>query len=323
MLLNTRNQNDLRKNKMREKIFTFQILLILLFFIVKQGNAQELTPNDLKQVDFNRPISFVRGENNHNILIFCNTQDKSIIRKYDIKANYPFKIIGKKPDNSDYDIYEFEKTRFSEIFPKFEHKTYFSDIQINDTMMIDQIAVSHNTGFSNNKKYAAASYSMKTIFDIGRTNVVVFDSLGVEISRFNVDVIPNVIDITDNGDYLSLFYDGWSMWYHQNIMTSGIYIISINDKSVITKKEIQNLSGIGKYGNLIYAGTNGYYNDEGMYVKKRWYFDLSNNKIYSRELDMNCLGKSLLVEDGIIMNCLDGKSYKLTFLEDFKVEELR
>lgn len=307
---------------MRLQIITIQILLALLFVYGKQTQAQELSATELKQIDFSKPISFVRGDSNDSYIVFSNPQTKSILKKYDIRANNPFKSIGKKTDDPYYDIYELENKRFSDIFPNFNFEPYYHKERLSDTMKVDQVSVRYNSGFSNNGRYAAASYSLKTVLDVGRTLFIVFDSTGVEISRFNLDVIPNVIDLTDNGKYLSLFYDGWSMYFHESIKTSGVMIVSIDDSKVIVKKEIQNLSGIGKNEYLIFAGTKGYYNNNGAFVKKRWYFDLARRKVYSRELDMDCLGKSILVEDGIIMNCLDGTSYKLTFLEDFTVEDL-
>ena len=223
----------------------FRSLLTLFLAFGNQTQAQELSATELKQVDFSKPINFVRGDNNESYLVFYNPQTKSILSKYDIRANSPFKSIGKKTDDPHYDIYDLGNKKFSEVFPNFDFEPYYHKERLSDTMQVSQVRVNYNVGFSNNMKYATASYSIIDGYDFARTLFIVFDSTGVEINRFMVDAATDQINITDNGKYQVFSFDGKSFDGKQ-IMSGGIIIIDVNKGGVLLRKNIDRIAEIGR-----------------------------------------------------------------------------
>lgn len=307
---------------LRKFTLALGLLLALCSPKVYAQSSDKLTTDELKQVDFSKPISSTQTADRKFTLVFVDTQKRSIIKTFDIRQNNPFAKMGKKTNDPNYDVYEFESKKLKDVFPNFSYEHYVNKDKLNESVSISKVNVGYWLGFSENKQYAAVSYTVASEIGVCRTLIMVFNRTGLEISRFTVDLAIKDIGLTNNGEYTAILYE-WKEIDNGYVINGGIKIIKNKGNEVIYDKEIANLTGISNYNNIFYTGIHPYNSKEGLWVIKNWYFDFENKKVYSRELDVDCVGKAELVDDGIVMRCINGMSYKLSFLSDFEAEDLR
>lgn len=303
-------------------IFTLALGLLLALSspTVYAQSSDKLTADELKQVDFSKPISSTQTADRKYTLVFVDTQKRSIIKTFDIRQNNPFAQMGKKTNDPNYDVYEFEKKMLKDVFPNFNNEHYVNKDKLKET--ISSVNVGYWLGFSENKQFVAVSYTVASDIGVCRTLIIVFDSKGLEISRFSVDLAIKDIGLTNNGEYTAILYE-WQEIDNGYLINGGIKIIKNKGNEVIYDKEIADLTGVSNFNNIIFTGNHPYYSENRTRVIKQWYFDFEKQKVFSKELDVDCFGKAEHVEDGLVMRCINGMSYKLSFSSDFEVEDLR
>lgn len=307
---------------LRKFTLTLGLLLALCSPKVYAQSSDKLTTDELKQVDFSKPISSTQTADRKFTLVFVDTQKRSIIKTFDIRQNNPFATMGKKTSDLNYDVYEFESKKLKDVFPNFNYEHYVNKEELSDTISINKFSVAYKVRFSSNKQFAVVSYTASITPLACRSIIVVFDSNGIEITRYSVDLGIQEMEVTNDGKFLVVSYE-WRAPDYGFLIKSGIKIISINNNILIVDKEINNLSGLFCINDMVIAGTHNYFDKNGIRVKKRYFFDLGKNKIYIRELNVDCIGGAEIDAKGIIMHCLNGDSYTLSFQTDFEVEDLK
>jgi len=314
----------IKENK--KLIICLIILLLQNTFSFAQESIQQyksrLTPQERGVFNSIKPINFTSREDGKRTVVFSDKEKDQIIKTIDIREQNPFSDIGLKTSGRYNDVFTFEKKRLGMVFPYFNFGPWILANQFSDTIEINQVIVNFNYGDSNNGQYAAVSYSLWNDYvGICRTSFVVYDSTGAELNRLSVDVNVNQISITDDGKYLILSYGAYEE--DEIALNKGITILNIHENSLVVNNEIENLAGVSTYKNFIISGTHNYYNNAKEEVVEWSFYDLEKRKVLIRELDVNCLGRAIIHEDGIHMNCIDGTSYFLTFSKDFKVEDIK
>lgn len=317
---------------MKKENIKLIICSIILLFQSTFSFAQEsieayknrLTADELRQVDFARPINITSGEDRKYTLIFSDADKGQVIKTFDIRENNPFAELGTKTDNQHVDVFSIESKTLGELFPDIYLNPSIYKSMINDTVKIEGFYVDYGAKFSNNRQFAFVSYSAVPIpGEFNRTAFLFFDSTGVEISRHSLDVPTGQTIITDDGKYFAIA-TGWTSDYdYQTFIDYGFAIFCVKTANILLYKEFNAISGVGNVKNFIIAGSHPYYNSTGERVAFNYIVDLENRKIYSRELDADCIGFSEIVSDGLIMNCLNGVTYELKFGEDFGEEDLK
>jgi hypothetical protein len=313
------------KNVNTKLIICLIVLLLQNTFSFAQETIQQyksrLTRQEHGQFNSNKPINFTSSEDGKYTLVFSDKAKDQIIKTIDIREQNPFSDIGLKTSGQYYDIISFQNRKFEEVFPNFNFASWVRYNRLYDTIEINQVTVSYGYGDSNNGQYAAVAYFLgNEVVGICRTLLVVFDSTGIELNRLTVDVGANQISITDDGKYLILSYGAYEE--DQIVLNKGIIILNIYENSLVVNREIDNLSGVSTYKNFLKAATD-ISEREGKRVIKWYFFMIETSTIYSKELDIDCLGKAEITSYGVIMNCLNGSTYKLTFVNDFTMEDLR
>jgi len=309
-----------------------KLIAFLIFFLLQNtfSFAQEsieqyksrLTRQEHGQFNSNKPINFTLSEDGKRTLVFSDKEKDQIIKTIDIREQNPFSDIGLKISGRYNDVFTFGKKRLGMVFPYFNFGPWIRANQFSDSIEINQVIVNYNYGDSNNGQYAAVSYSLWSDYvGICRTLFVVYDSIGAELNRLSVDVNVNQISITDDGRYLILSYGAYEE--DEIALNKGIIILSIHENSLVVNKEIENLAGVSTFKNFIISGTHNYYSNAKEEVVEWSFYDLDKRIILIRELDVDCLGRAIITETGILMNCIDGTSYFLTFSNDFMVEDIR
>lgn len=308
-----------------KKIITTALSLALFTILgITSSFAQEveLTPEELKQVDFSKPISSTQTNERKYTLVFVDTLKRSIIKTFDIRQNNPFAKMGKKTNDPYYDVYEFESRKLKDVFPNLNYEHYVYKEKLIDTISISKVNVGYWLRFSENNQFVAVSYTVASEIGVCRSLIMVFDKTGLEISRFTVDLAIKDIGLTNNGEYTAILYE-WKEIDNGYLINGGIKIIKNKGNKVIYDKEIADLTGVSNFNNIIFTGNHPYYSENKARVIKQWYFDFEKQKVFSKELEIDCFGRAELVKDGLVMRCINGMSYKLSFLSDFEVEDLR
>lgn len=305
--------------------------IIAAFFALPQGlqaqetiehYSQRLTLDERACADFSKPINILSDQNGKYTLVFSDAAKGVVTKTIDIRENNPFSGLGKRIKGDYYDTYVTGNKKFSDLFPGFVPDHYADTPCFNNTTVIDTAYVSCRMEYSENRRFAVVAYVLGTDVGACRTIFFLFDSTGNELSQNFADNNVNRLVITDDGKYIAYTFGTWDIEEGSPIVIPGVKIIQATDGVVFVNREINNLSGIFAYRDLIVAGTNNYFIRDHKEVRTRWFFDINKKKVYSKELEVNCIGRSKIQDDGILMRCLDGTSYKLLFLRDFIVEDL-
>jgi hypothetical protein len=316
------------KNVNTKLIICLIVLLLQNTFSFAQETIQQyksrLTAHELRQVDFTRPINITSDEDGKYTIIFSDANKGQVIRTFDVRENNPFAELGNKTDNQYADVFSVENKTLGELFPDIYLNPSIYKSIIDDTMQIEGFYVDYGAKFSNNRQFAFVTYSAVPIpGEFNRTAFLFFDSTGVEISRHTLDVPTGQTLITDDGEYFAIVTGWTSEFDYQTFIDYGFAVFNVKTADLLLYKEFDAISGVGNVKNFIVAGSHPFYNSTNERVVFNYIIDLENQKIYSRELDADCIGFSEIVSDGFIMNCLNGVSYKLKFIGDFKVEDLK
>lgn len=285
--------------------------------------SQKLSSGELACADFSRPISILDDQNGKCTFVFTDVAKGIIIKAIDIKENNPFTGIGKKTNHPTKDIFIPENKRFKDLFTNFQPEKDSTFCLPADTSIIHKIRMRYSADASKSRQYAVLAYILIADEYVCRTMFIIYDSTGTELNRFVIDNIVGEPVITENGQYIAFTWSARTGDPEDGqYIKSGVKIVHVADKSVVANKEVKNINGgLGTFGNFVIAGTNNYRNN-GIYVTKQLFFDLQRKKMYTRELAVDCLGKAKMMGDGILMQCLDGTSYKLLFSKDFIVEDM-
>lgn len=293
-----------------------------------------LTAEELKQVDFRKPVSFVNNPDNKGRMVFVDAETKTIAKTIDIRENNPYSQLGTKTTKNRFDIFTVENKTIKDIFPNLDTKHYVNKDFNYDTIKVTEILTRYDIGFSPNQKYAAVSYTAmryggssdySSAFTIpGRSVIIVYDSIGSELARFeNIDAGVSQIGITDDGNYLCYLF-GYSDPDYGLEIHRGIQIYSIKEQIFLQDVEDDNITGVRVANNLVFASGNIYKNNEGVEVINFVIYNLYNNKVYKRGLKVDDIGKSRLEGDGIVLQpYYSDSTYKLFFEKDFNMGELK
>jgi hypothetical protein len=315
---------------MKNIIMKYIGFLFILMIQLNQAHAQEsieayktrLTPQELRQVDFTRPINITATEDRKYTLIFSDADKGQIIKTFDIRENNPFAELGTKTDEDYRDIYLFENKTLGDVFPKMNLEYYADKEMISDTIKLEGVYVVYGAQYSENRQFAAVTYSAYSIPGlVCRSKVLLFDSVGNAINRLTIDINIGTIRMTDDGNYFAIT-SGWlDLEVEKMRINDGFMVLCAQTGSVIIYKEIYNISGIYYENNFIVAGTYDYINDSGLKVDYRYYVDLKNNRIYGSEFNYEEIQDIETKPDGLTIYYKNGEVVKLDFLKDFKVED--
>jgi hypothetical protein len=315
------------KNVNTKHIICLIVLLLQNTFSFAQETIQQyksrLTAHELRQVDFARPINITSGEDGKYTIIFSDANKGQIIKTFDIRENNPFAELGSKTDDAYRDIYLFENKSTGDVFPKMNLENYVGKEMIKETMKIEGIYLVYGAQYSENRQFAAVTYSAYSLPGlVCRSKVLLFDSTSTVLNMHTIDLNIGTIIITDDGNYFAIT-SGWlDMEVEKMRINDGFMVLCAKTGKVILYKEVYNISGIYCEGNLIVAGTHYYVNDNGSKMDYRYYVDTKNNKMYSREFNLEGLQAIETKPDGLTLQYRSGNAIKLEFLGDFKVEDI-
>lgn len=305
--------------------------VIAAFFALPQGlqaqetiehYSQRLTPEELAGADFSKPINILSDQNGKYTLVFSDAIKGVITKTIDIRENNPFTGLGKKIIGDYYDTLITGNKKFKDVFPGFKPEPDTNMPYIADTTTISEVTVSCSFSESENRQYAVVAYTMNC-YGPCRTILIVYDSVAHELNRITVDVLISDIAITNDGKYLGISFS--SMYVDPEEEPShfeGIKIFLVADGKLIVNKVIPYVQGITIYKDYFISNGKVTKSPDGKEVLESYFIDYVRSKMYTRNLELDCLGKYDVYEDWVLMRCIDGTSYKLFFSMDFIVEDI-
>jgi len=284
---------------------------------------KKLTSYERASADFSKPINILSDQNGKYTLVFSDVAKGVVTKTIDIRENNPFAKLGEQKSIAVKNIYETKGKILNEVFPAMDYKYYFNTEGITDTDSIRGFRLDFGANYSPNRHFVAVFYSIYSIPHlICRSQVVLFDSIGLEVAKYTVDANCGNVVITNDGKYFAISVGDENGEDITRIHDGFMVFDSRNGNLILWKNDI-NISGLSVNDNLIIANSNNYKNKEGEDVDFRWFVDVNNKFLYSREFDLLSMKDILVNPDGLTIIKSNNEQTIIYFKDNFTVEELK